>query len=60
MSMIRKEIENQIRTNKVLIYSKTWCPYCRHAKEAISNLGVPFRAIELDVSYMFLLRLFHR
>jgi thiol-disulfide isomerase/thioredoxin len=49
MSAIRREIERQITSNKVLIYSKTWCGYCQSAKDAVAKLGVSFKAIELDV-----------
>jgi glutaredoxin 3 len=48
-SEVRSEIDRQIAENKILVYSKTWCPYCTRAKEAIAKLGVPFKAIELDV-----------
>jgi hypothetical protein len=49
MSAILKEIEHQIASNKVLIYSKTYCRYSQRAKNAVANLGVSFKAIELDV-----------
>jgi hypothetical protein len=50
MSAILNEIEHQIASNKVLIYSKTYCRYSQRAKNAVANLGVSFKAIELDVT----------
>ena len=38
----------QIADNKVMVFSKTYCPYCTKAKEALSTLGVKFTAYELD------------
>jgi len=38
----------QIADNKVMVFSKTYCPYCSKAKEALTNLGVKFTAYELD------------
>lgn len=38
----------QIADNKVMVFSKTYCPYCAKAKEALSTLGVKFTAYELD------------
>jgi hypothetical protein len=50
MSAILNEIEHQIASHKVLIYSKTYCRYSQRAKNAVANLGVSFKAIELDVT----------
>jgi hypothetical protein len=32
----------------VIVYSKTYCPYCHQAKELFASLGVQAKAIELD------------
>jgi hypothetical protein len=53
MSSIRAEIEQDIKQNKVMVFSKSYCPYCTEAKTAISKLGVAFKAIELDVRVHF-------
>jgi glutaredoxin 3 len=31
----------------VTIYTKTWCPYCRAAKELLDQKGVPFTEFEI-------------
>lgn len=34
-------------TEKVIIYSKDYCPYCDRAKEYFSNRGIPFEEIDV-------------
>eukprot|EP00457_Paulinella_chromatophora_P004643 gb/GEZN01004655.1/.p1 GENE.gb/GEZN01004655.1/~~gb/GEZN01004655.1/.p1 ORF type:complete len:470 (+),score=85.00 gb/GEZN01004655.1/:121-1530(+) len=41
-------ISSQVDANKVMIFSKSWCPYSKRAKEQFKDLGVPFEALELD------------
>jgi glutaredoxin 3 len=33
---------------KVVIYAKTYCPYCVRAKQLLAGKGVPFEEIMLD------------
>jgi glutaredoxin 3 len=54
MSSTRQIIDAAIDGNKVMVFSKTYCPYCTQAKSAISKLNVPFHVIELDVSHFIL------
>ena len=42
-------VANHIATNKVAIFSKTYCPHCARAKEAIGALPQAFGVLELDV-----------
>jgi thioredoxin-related protein len=49
MSSPREIIENSIANNKVMVFSKSYCPYCDRAKAAIKDLGVSYGSIELDV-----------
>ena len=44
---------NYDQANDVMVFSKTYCPYCTKAKQALSELGVTFNVIELDVSMNF-------
>jgi len=37
-----------IEENAVVVFSKSYCPYCRASKELLSELGAKFYAIELD------------
>lgn len=46
---IEKYVEELIEANKVLIFSKTTCPWCAKVKELFKSINEPFLAIELDV-----------
>jgi len=41
-------IKQTVSDNKVVIYSKTYCPYCTRAKGLFKELSVPAEVIELD------------
>lgn len=41
-------VNEQVSNNCVLIFSKTYCPYCRSVKQLFQNLGVTPAVIELD------------
>ncbi|KAH8301150.1 hypothetical protein KR018_003808 [Drosophila ironensis] len=43
-----KFVENTIASNKVVIFSKSYCPYCSMAKEPFRKLNVHATIIELD------------
>ena len=34
--------------NQVVIYSKSWCPYCQSCKALFDEMGQEYTAIELD------------
>jgi glutaredoxin 3 len=38
-----------IKASKIMVFSKTHCPYCKKAKEAITQLTPLFSVVELDV-----------
>jgi glutaredoxin 3 len=48
--MSKKEwVEAQIKSNKVVVFSKSYCPYCKMAKQALTDAGLKnFLVIELD------------
>lgn len=45
---LTKDIENYINDNRVMIFSKTTCPFCRKVKELFNSLKVEYFALELD------------
>lgn len=47
---LRSQIEGKISGADVMIFSKTYCPYCTKAKDAIKALGAKHDILELDVS----------
>ncbi|XP_068144623.1 LOW QUALITY PROTEIN: glutaredoxin [Drosophila tropicalis] len=42
-------VRDTIRNNKVVIFSKTYCPYCSMAKEQFRKLRVTPFVVELDL-----------
>jgi thiol-disulfide isomerase/thioredoxin len=48
MSATKTKVQNIIDENPVAVFSKSYCPYCRQAKELLSQSGAKFFAIELD------------
>ncbi len=48
MESIESQVESLISSNKVMIFSKSQCPYCKDAKEILSKGGVKFESKELD------------
>ena len=47
--MSKAFVELQVKDNKVVVFSKTYCPYCKKAKEALSSTGLKdYALIELD------------
>ena len=43
----KETTEQMIKDNKVMVFSKSYCPYCKKAKEELTKLTT-FKAIELD------------
>ena len=45
---IKSLVDKQIEENTVVVYSKSYCPYCKQTKKTLSELGASFFALELD------------
>ena len=45
---LKKEIKSTVAENRVVVYSKTWCPYARDTKSQLTRAGIEFKAIEVD------------
>ena len=41
-------IKSEIDHNCVVIFSKSYCPHCRAAKNTFQKMGVDFKTVELD------------
>eukprot|EP00607_Mallomonas_marina_P003264 CAMPEP_0182427746 /NCGR_PEP_ID=MMETSP1167-20130531/19166_1 /TAXON_ID=2988 /ORGANISM="Mallomonas Sp, Strain CCMP3275" /LENGTH=123 /DNA_ID=CAMNT_0024610197 /DNA_START=106 /DNA_END=477 /DNA_ORIENTATION=+ len=41
-------IKDAISANKVMIFSKSYCPFCTRAKSVFSGMNTEFKAVELD------------
>ncbi|XP_008209404.2 glutaredoxin isoform X3 [Nasonia vitripennis] len=48
MPITREAVDQLIASDKVVIFSKTTCPYCKMAKEVFDKLKQSYTAIELD------------
>jgi glutaredoxin 3 len=46
---IKSNIEQTVKSNKVVVYSKTYCPYCNATKSLFKKMDLPIKVIELDV-----------
>ena len=49
MSSVSDAISKKVSDNTVMVFSKSYCPFCDRAKSALSELNIPFVAEELDV-----------
>ena len=43
-----RKAQQLIDDNAVIIFSKSYCPYCRNSKRTLEQLGAKYYAIELD------------
>ncbi|KAF1958300.1 glutaredoxin [Byssothecium circinans] len=48
MSATKTKVQSIIDENPVAVFSKSYCPHCRAAKQLLSASGAKFYAIELD------------
>jgi glutaredoxin 3 len=53
MSATKTKVQSIIDENPVAVFSKSYCPYCRAAKQLLSDSGAKFFAIELDQVGMY-------
>ena len=47
-SPLQEAVEQTVAGSDVVIYSKSWCPYCAQTKKLFDSLDQPYTAIELD------------
>ncbi|KAL9471890.1 hypothetical protein ACSS6W_009831 [Trichoderma asperelloides] len=43
-----EEVQRIIKKNNVVVFSKTWCPYCKAAKAALNEAKANYEVVELD------------
>lgn len=48
MQTLEMTIQNDIATEKVLVYSKASCPFCSDAEEILKNGNVQYKIYQLD------------
>ncbi|KAK7085920.1 Glutaredoxin-2, mitochondrial, partial [Halocaridina rubra] len=45
---VAEMVRERIKENCVVIFSKTYCPYCKMAKKAFNDLGISYQVYEID------------
>ncbi|KAG6608859.1 Glutaredoxin [Phytophthora cinnamomi] len=48
MVSAKETVEAQIAASPVVVYSKSYCPYCTRTKTLLTELGAKFDVVELD------------
>ena len=48
MAEIEQKVKGIIDSNAVVVFSKSYCPYCANTKHTLNKLGVKFFLLELD------------
>ncbi|KAJ7974600.1 Glutaredoxin family protein [Quillaja saponaria] len=46
--MALSKAKELVSSNGVVVFSKTYCPFCVNVKQLLTQLGATFKAIELD------------
>ncbi|ELT88803.1 hypothetical protein CAPTEDRAFT_152062 [Capitella teleta] len=46
---LNKFIKDSVHANQVMIWSKSYCPYCKKVKDIFQSLNQEFKAYELDL-----------
>ncbi|OMH85598.1 Glutaredoxin [Zancudomyces culisetae] len=49
MVLLLDQISETINNNTVVVYSKTYCPYCTKAKNELKKHNISAKIIELDI-----------
>ncbi|RMX38762.1 hypothetical protein pdam_00018521, partial [Pocillopora damicornis] len=49
MAPVKDLIEQNIKDNNVMVFSKSTCPFCKKVKELFKSLNVTFYALEIDL-----------
>ena len=49
--MAAAEVSALIKAHKVVVFSKSYCPYCTKAKAAFERVGVKPHVLELDLAH---------
>ncbi|KAJ3276287.1 Glutaredoxin-1 [Terramyces sp. JEL0728] len=45
---VKDLVESSIEKESVVVFSKSYCPYCKKAKQILSNKGANAKVYELD------------
>ena len=45
---VEETVRSAVASGDVVLFSKSWCPYCTRTKELFDQMDVPYAAVELD------------
>ncbi|KAM0429717.1 hypothetical protein ACHAPT_006323 [Fusarium lateritium] len=48
MAEISQKVQQIIDDNAVVVFSKSYCPYCRQTKKTLDDLNATYELLELD------------
>ncbi|OWZ11315.1 Glutaredoxin [Phytophthora megakarya] len=48
MVSAKETVESKIAASPVVVYSKSYCPYCTKTKTLLTQLGAKYDVVELD------------
>ncbi|MEV5358644.1 glutaredoxin [Streptomyces sp. NPDC052693] len=48
MESVQQQVDNMINENRVMVFSKSYCPYCRSTKQTLDGLKAEYCLLELD------------
>ncbi len=46
--MALPKAQEMVQSNSVMVFSKSFCPFCVNVKKLLDDLGAAYKAIELD------------
>jgi len=46
--MVQAFVDGEIAGNEVVLFSKTFCPFCTKAKKALDSIGATYKVIEIE------------
>lgn len=52
MDAAKIKAQNLIKENPVVVFSKSYCPYCKATKKKLDGLGVKYKAYEMNEESM--------
>jgi len=41
-------VDAEIANNEIVMFSKSWCPFCTKAKKALDSVGAKYKVIEIE------------
>ncbi len=46
--MAQAFVDKQIADNKVMVFSKSYCPFCKMAKTELNNVKAKYEVLEIE------------